>query len=151
MRDGGGKHLMSAQPSSAHYTQKEPLLQLPDSKPHSVQHQDYSAPPRTYPKGPGPGFEKAPAPGDYLLITAGPSNSTSIHFHLAQPNVHGHGPIHHHAAHQLAPQPYHSFLLDQTMSEYTDKQERPGRPARQAQSHRKEARFEYPHLNFPPG
>jgi hypothetical protein len=93
---------MSAQPSSAQYAQKEPLLQLPDSKTHSVQLQDYSAPPRAFSKGPGPGFDKVPAPGDYLLITAG-SNSTSIHFHLAQPNAPGHGPIHHHGAHQLAP------------------------------------------------
>lgn len=37
------------------------------------------------------------------------------------------------------------------MSEYADKQQRPARPQRQAQSHRKEARFDYPHLNFPAG
>lgn len=36
-RDGGNKQLMSAQPSSAHYSQKEPLLSVPSAKPHSVQ------------------------------------------------------------------------------------------------------------------
>jgi hypothetical protein len=33
----GNKHLMSAQPNSAHYNNKEPLLSMPQSKPHSVQ------------------------------------------------------------------------------------------------------------------
>lgn len=42
--------------------------------------------------------------------------------------------------------PNQHILIEQTRSEYADKQDLAPRPQRQAQSHRKEARFEYPAL-----
>lgn len=64
-RDGGNKQLMSAQPSSAQYTQKEPLLAVPQSKPHSVHMQELSAPARTTYKAKGADAQTA---GDYQLV-----------------------------------------------------------------------------------
>jgi hypothetical protein len=64
-RDGGNKQLMSAQPSSAHYAQKDPLLSMPQSKPHSVHMQELSAPARTAYKAKG---GDAATAGDYQLV-----------------------------------------------------------------------------------
>lgn len=89
-RDSGNKQLMSAQPSSAHYTQKDPLLSVPQSKPHSVHMQELSAPARTTYKAKG---ADGTAPGDYQLINP-------------------------------------PLQIDQTKSEYADKQEKPLRPQR---------------------